>query len=165
PRTATIEATTPLRVLRIDSRDLQEFGSENPRFLAAVMMQVGRRFQIFNQAVGLYSNALEALRQHDFDLRLLDDLTTPLPELVDFTHSFRRLAEEIVERRTHREEMASAVAIQRTMLPPIALIPNCGDALDLFARMLPARDIGGDFYDYFLLDDRRLAITIGDVSG
>src|SRR5262245_33461711 len=76
PRTATIEATTPLRVLRIDSRDLQEFGSENPRFLAAVMMQVGRRFQIFNQAVGLYSNALEALRQHDLDLRLLDDLQT-----------------------------------------------------------------------------------------
>jgi phosphoserine phosphatase RsbU/P len=52
---------------------------------------------------------------------LLDDLKAPLPELVDFTHSFRRLAEEIVERRTHREEMASAVAIQRTMLPPAAV--------------------------------------------
>jgi serine phosphatase RsbU (regulator of sigma subunit) len=165
PRTATIEATTPLRVLRIDSGDLQEFGSKNPRFLAAVMMQVGRRFQTFNQAVGFYSNALQALRQHDFDLRLLDDLKAPLPELIDFTHSFRRLAEEIVERRAHREEMASAVAIQRTMLPPAGLRPRCGDALDLFAHMLPARDIGGDFYDYFLLDDRRLAITIGDVSG
>ena len=129
------------------------------------MMQVGRRFQTFNQAVGFYSNALQALRQHDFDLRLLDDLKAPLPELVDFTHSFRRLAEEIVERRAHREEMASAVAIQRTMLPPAGLRPHCGDALDLFAHMLPARDVGGDFYDYFLLDDCRLAITIGDVSG
>src|SRR5262249_34558192 len=36
PRTATIEATMPLRALRIDSGDLQKFGSENPRFLAAV---------------------------------------------------------------------------------------------------------------------------------
>ena len=165
PRTAIIEATTPLRVLRIDSADLQEFGRENPRFLAAVMMQIGRRFQTFNQAVGFYSNALQALRQHDFDLRLLDDLKAPLPELVDFAHSFRRLAEEIVERRAHRDEMASAVAIQRTMLPQAPLRPHCGDALSLFAHMLPARDIGGDFYDYFLLDDRRLAITIGDVSG
>jgi len=165
PRTATIEATMPLRALRIDSGDLQKFGSENPRFLAAVMMQVGRRFQAFNHAVGFYSNALQALRQHDFDLRLLDDLKAPLPELADFTHSFRRLAEEIVERRAHREEMASAAAIQRAMLPVAPLQPRCGAMLDLFAHMLPAREIGGDFYDYFFLDDRRLVITIGDVSG
>jgi phosphoserine phosphatase RsbU/P len=110
--------------------------------------------------LSFYCNALP-----DFDLRLLDDLKAPLPELVDFTHSFRRLAEEIVERRAHRDEMASAAAIQRTMLPPSVLRPHCGDVLNLFAHMLPARDIGGDFYDYFLLDDRRLAITIGDVSG
>jgi phosphoserine phosphatase RsbU/P len=165
PRTATVAARTPLRVLRIDGRDLQEFGSANPRFLAAVMTQVGRRFQTFNQAVGFYSNALDALRRQDFNLRLLDDLRAPLPELFDFTQSFRRLAEELVERRTHREEMANAVAIQRTMLPPAAPLLNCGDAFDLFARTLPARDVGGDFYDYFLLDDRRVAITIGDVSG
>jgi phosphoserine phosphatase RsbU/P len=165
PRTATIEATMPLRALRIDSGDLQKFGSENPQFLAAVMMQVGRRFQAFNHAVGFYSNALQALRQHDFDLRLLDDLKAPLPELVDFTHSFRRLAEEIAERRAHREEMASAAAIQRAMLPVAPLRPRCGATLDLFAHMLPAREIGGDFYDYFFLDDRRLVITIGDVSG
>lgn len=165
PRTATVEATTPLRALRIDSGDLQKFGSDNPRFLAAVMMQVGRRFQTFNHAVGFYSNALRALRQHDFDLRLLDDLKAPLPELADFTHSFRRLAEEIAERRAHREEMASAAAIQRAMLPVAPLRPRFGATLDLFAHMLPAREIGGDFYDYFFLDDRRLVITIGDVSG
>jgi CRP-like cAMP-binding protein len=165
PRTATVAATTPLRVLRIGGGDLQEFGSENPRFLAAVMTQVGRRFQTFNQAIGFYSNALDALRQHDFDLRLLDDLRAPLPELFDFAQSFCRLAEELAERRVHREEMANAVAIQRTMLPPAAALLNCGDAFDLFAHTLPARDVGGDFYDYFLLDDHRIAITIGDVSG
>ena len=62
PRTATVAATTPLRVLRVSGSDLQEFGSENPRFLAAVMTQVGRRFQTFNHAIGFYSNALDALR-------------------------------------------------------------------------------------------------------
>src|SRR5215813_8440385 len=122
------------------------------------------RFQAFNHAVGFYSNALQALRQHDFDLRLLDDLKTPLPELADFTHSFRRLAEEIAERRVYREEMASAAAIQRAMLPGAPLRPRCGATLDLFAHMLPVGEIGGDFYDYFFLDDRRLVITIGDFA-
>jgi len=164
-RTATIEATMPVRALRIDSGDLQKFGGENPTFLAAVMTQVGRRFQAFNHALGFYSNALQALRQHDFDLRLLDDLKAPLPELVDFAHSFRRLAEEITERRAHREEMASASAIQRAMLPMAPVPARRGVALDLFAHMLPAREVGGDFYDYFLLDDHRLVLTIGDVSG
>jgi phosphoserine phosphatase RsbU/P len=163
-RTATIEAAMPLRALRIESGDLQQFGSENPQFLAAVMMQVGRRFQAFNHAIGFYAHALQALRQHDFDMRLLDDLKTPPAELIDFTHSFRRLAEEIIERRAHREEMASAAAIQRTMLP--APLPSwVGATLDVFAHMLPARDVGGDFYDYFLLDDHHLAVTIGDISG
>ena len=165
PRTATIEATKQIRALRIESDDLQKFGTENPRFLARLMKQVGNRFHTFNQAIGFYSNALEALRKHNFDLRLLEDLKAPLPELVDFTHSFRRLAEEMVERRAHREEMASAAAIQRTILPSPALRPSGGAALDLFAHTLPAQDIGGDFYDHFLLEDRRLAITVGDVSG
>jgi sigma-B regulation protein RsbU (phosphoserine phosphatase) len=165
PRTATIEATMPIRALRIDSGDLQKFGDENPAFLAAVMTHIGRRFQAFNHALGFYSNALQALRQHNFDLRLLDDLKAPLPELVDFAHSFRRLAEEITERRAHREEMTSASAIQRAMLPPGPIRARRGIALDLFAHMLPAREVGGDFYDYFLLNDRRLVLTIGDVSG
>src|SRR5829696_2161905 len=50
PRTATIEATKPIRALRIDSGDLQKFGSENPRFLSGVMLQTGNRFKTFNQA-------------------------------------------------------------------------------------------------------------------
>jgi CRP-like cAMP-binding protein len=165
PRTATIEATTRVLVVRIESGVLQKFGSDHPNFLAAVMMQVGRRFQAFNKAFGLYANALKALREPGFDLHVLDDLKDPLPELVDFTHSFRCLAEEILERRTYREEISSAVAIQRAMLPTQILPSHFGVALDLFAQMLPARDVGGDFYDYFMLDERRLAITIGDVSG
>jgi sigma-B regulation protein RsbU (phosphoserine phosphatase) len=165
PRTATIEAATPLKVLRIAAAELRTFGSENPKFLAAVMRSVGRRFQTFNRAVGFYANALQALRQPDFDARLLEDLNAPLPELTDFAHSFRQLAEEIIARRSHREEMASAAAIQRTMLPPPAIPLMAGTQIDIFAQMSPARDIGGDFYDYFPLDDHHLAITVGDVSG
>jgi CRP-like cAMP-binding protein len=86
PRTATIEAAAALCAVRIGSTDLRQFGSENPGFLAAVMTQVGRRFQAFNNAIGFYSNALTALRQDDFDLRLLDELKTPPAELIDERH-------------------------------------------------------------------------------
>jgi sigma-B regulation protein RsbU (phosphoserine phosphatase) len=37
--------------------------------------------------------------------------------------------------------------------------------IDLHAEMHPAREIGGDFYDYFLVDANRLAVTVADVSG
>ena len=100
-------------------------------------MQVGNRFQTFNQAIGFYSNALQALRESTLDLRLLHDLEAPLPELVDFTHSFRRLAEEMVERRAHREEMASAAAIQRTILPSPALRPSAWTATTRWSSATP----------------------------
>lgn len=164
PRTATVRAGSALRVLRVAAPDLQAFGVENPKFLADVMRQFGRRFQAFNNAVGFYSNALQALRERDFDLRLLDELRTPPAELLDFAQSFRSLAEEIVARRAHRDEMANATAIQRSMLP--AELPRTpSGALDVFAHIVPAREVGGDFYDHFLLDEHRLAIVIGDVSG
>ncbi|MEX1055671.1 MAG: PP2C family protein-serine/threonine phosphatase, partial [Rhodothermales bacterium] len=37
--------------------------------------------------------------------------------------------------------------------------------LDLYAMMIPAQEVGGDFYDFFLIDDDRLAFVLGDVSG
>ena len=37
--------------------------------------------------------------------------------------------------------------------------------VELYARMLPARNVGGDFFDFFFLKDGRLGVVIGDVSG
>ena len=39
------------------------------------------------------------------------------------------------------------------------------DDFDIFASMTPAKEVGGDFYDFFLIDDDHLALTIADVSG
>ena len=36
---------------------------------------------------------------------------------------------------------------------------------DIYAQMIPAKDVGGDFYDFFLVDEHRLGFAIGDVSG
>jgi serine phosphatase RsbU (regulator of sigma subunit) len=74
------------------------------------------------------------------------------------------MAEQIALRQRQREELASAAAIQHAMLPD-PLPKDRQQRFDLFAAMQPAREVGGDFYDAFFLDQDRLVVTIGDVSG
>jgi serine phosphatase RsbU (regulator of sigma subunit) len=61
-------------------------------------------------------------------------------------------------------ELQAARRIQTGILPRADLLH--GDArIDLAASMTPAREVGGDLYDFFPLDDRRLFFLIGDVAG
>ncbi len=165
PRTAHVKAKTPVTAIRITAQDITQAGHAHPAFLSAALGQIGARFATFNQAVGFYSTALNALEHQEFDLRLLDDLRNPLPELANFAQSFRRLAEEIMVRQAQRREMASAAAIQRAMLPEAVDPQMLGHRADIHAHMQPAKEVGGDFYDLFLLADGRLVVTVGDVSG
>lgn len=165
PRTADVVAVDEVHVLRLPADALLTTAQAHPAFLGAVMRQLGGRFETFNRAFGFYADALNALERRDFDLGLLDDLRNPLPELVNFSHSFRRLAEAIMVREAERRELANAAAIQRAMLPEPEVAEAVRPRADLYAEMRPAKDIGGDFYDYFRLDDRHLAFSLGDVSG
>jgi serine phosphatase RsbU (regulator of sigma subunit) len=64
-----------------------------------------------------------------------------------------------------RQELDIARDIQKSILPGIfPPFPERRD-FDLFAAMLPAREVGGDFYDFFLVDERRLGFVVADVSG
>lgn len=164
-RTAHVDAATRLVAVRLGAEALAAAGHAQPGLLSAVMRQFGHRFETFNRAFGFYADALNALERQDFDLRLLDDLRNPLPEMVNFSHSFRRLAEAIMKRVAERREMANAAAIQRAMLPAPLSAEALGGRARIRAEMRPAKDVGGDFYDYFLLDDRRLVVSLGDVAG
>jgi sigma-B regulation protein RsbU (phosphoserine phosphatase) len=59
-------------------------------------------------------------------------------------------------------ELQLATKIQRSILPEI--IKGHRD-FEIGATMIPARQVSGDFYDFFLIDSRRLGLAIGDVSG
>ncbi len=62
-------------------------------------------------------------------------------------------------------ELSLATDIQAAMLPHIfPAFPDRKD-FDIFASMDPAKEVGGDFYDYFLIDDDHLCMVIADVSG
>ena len=62
-------------------------------------------------------------------------------------------------------ELNVATAIQANMLPTIFPPFPERNEFDIFASMTPAKEVGGDFYDFFLIDDDHIALVIADVSG
>ncbi|MCP3965001.1 MAG: SpoIIE family protein phosphatase [Lentisphaerae bacterium] len=97
-------------------------------------------------------------------------------ELQDLAEAFNKMSIELKERiqdfkenLTAREqidrELNVAARIQRSILPDSFPAFPDRDEIEVYAEMRPAREVGGDFFDYFFVDDKRLFFTIGDVSG
>jgi predicted permease len=72
------------------------------------------------------------------------------------------LTDRVVEQETLRRDLALAVEVQRRLLP--AACPS-GGAADFAAVSVPARSIGGDYYDFIEAGDHRIGIALADVSG
>lgn len=62
-------------------------------------------------------------------------------------------------------ELSIATVIQGSSLPTDFEAISARPEFDLYASMTPAKEVGGDFYDYFMIDDDHLALVIADVSG
>ena len=81
--------------------------------------------------------------------------------IVDYTDHLTRVT---AEKERVSTELRTASQIQESMLPHIfPAFPERED-FDLYASMTPAKEVGGDFYDFFLIDDSHLAVLIADVS-
>lgn len=63
------------------------------------------------------------------------------------------------------EELNLAKDLQLGMLPPNQPLLPEELGVELYAKLIPAREVGGDFYDYYWLDEDHLTIVMGDVSG
>ena len=107
--------------------------------------------------------------EHRLDVRTGDEIQA-LAEAFnhmtdDLKEHIRDLARVSAEKARVDGELHAATQIQASMLPhifpPYPEIAN----IDLFAIMEPAKEVGGDFYDFFLVDNRHLCVCIGDVSG
>lgn len=81
----------------------------------------------------------------------------------------RRLLERQIkdseERQRISTELDVATRIQADMLPCIFPAFPERPEFDIYATMNPAKEVGGDFYDFFMVDETHLAIVIADVSG
>lgn len=97
-------------------------------------------------------------------------------EIKDLADSFSTMYHEIgeyiakletvtAEKERIGAELDVAAKIQTSMLPCIfPPFPN-RDEFDIYATMDPAKEVGGDFYDFFMVDDDHLAFVVADVSG
>ena len=72
---------------------------------------------------------------------------------------------EEARRERIENELQLATNIQASMLPhTFPAFPGRGE-FDIYASMKPAKEVGGDFYDFFLIDDDHLGLVMADVSG
>lgn len=77
----------------------------------------------------------------------------------------KNLAAVTAEKEHIRTEIQVASKLQADMLPKAEELKGNGGRFTLAASMTPAKGVGGDFYDFFLLDADRLAVVMADVSG
>ncbi|MDR2732470.1 MAG: HAMP domain-containing protein, partial [Fibromonadaceae bacterium] len=84
---------------------------------------------------------------------------------LDLKVSIEESARERAEKERIGTELNVATQIQSSMLPCIFPAFPHRPEFDVYASMLPAKEVGGDFYDFFLIDESKLAVVIADVSG
>ncbi|MDY2594253.1 MAG: SpoIIE family protein phosphatase [Oliverpabstia sp.] len=82
--------------------------------------------------------------------------------LKQYIHDFTAV---VAEKERIGAELDIATHIQSSMLPCIFPAFPERKEIDIYATMNPAKEVGGDFYDFFMVDDRHLAIVMADVSG
>jgi sigma-B regulation protein RsbU (phosphoserine phosphatase) len=82
----------------------------------------------------------------------------------DLSRYIHDLTETTAAKERIQSELKLATDIQASLLPRIFPPFPDRDDIDLYALMDPAKEVGGDFYDFFFLDADRICLVIGDVS-
>lgn len=96
----------------------------------------------------------------------LGNLSNGFADMIDELKLHMDHLEQVTaEREKISAELSIATTIQASMLPRIFPAFPDRKEFDLYASMDPAKEVGGDFYDFFYTDDMHLAMVIADVSG
>ena len=103
------------------------------------------------------------------EVRTGDELEVLAHSIEEMDRSLKRYIKEntaiTAERERLRTELELARGIQEAMLPNIFPPFPERNEFDIYASMDPAKEVGGDFYDFFLIDEDHIALVIADVSG
>lgn len=105
---------------------------------------------------------LKDVRLHNEIGELSDDVTDLVVEIDDYVDKIQTIS---AEKERISTELSLATKIQASMVPHIfPAFPERGE-FDIYGTMKPAKAVGGDFYDFSLVDDDHLVMAIADVSG
>ncbi len=113
-------------------------------------------------AEGNFTNRIEPSKsgnEIDSIILALNDVGKKMNRYIaDLTHA-------TAEKERLSTELNVATQIQAEMLPRVFPPYENHPEVELFASMEPAKEVGGDFYDFYMLDDDHFAVVVGDVSG
>ena len=130
---------------------------------------------IMVSAYGDMGNIRQAMNCGAFDFATkpidLEDLDRTIEKAVkqlEFVHEAQQNSRELTDLHsdlTVAREIQHAILPQRFTVENTRIRPELSSRLDLFADMVAAKDVGGDFYDFFMIDHDHIGLVMADVSG
>jgi serine phosphatase RsbU (regulator of sigma subunit) len=142
PRTASVRAHGDVVLLSMSRSQLLELLQDHPQ-LASTMVHV-------------LSHRLDNTNVSTFR-----DLTEKNRQLQQAFDELKAAQELLIEKERLERELKVAAEIQMSILPDTLPLV---EGYDFGGRILPARQVGGDFYDVFILDTNKVGVVIGDVA-
>ena len=117
-------------------------------------------------AYGDMKNIRTAMNRGAFDFITkpmnFDDVAATISKTLQYIQQMKKAEEDKSKLFSLRKELEIAKTVQESILPPPAPAElKCR----ISARIIPAKEVGGDFYDFFSVDDDHLALVVADVSG
>ncbi|HBA83594.1 MAG TPA: hypothetical protein DCZ95_05815 [Verrucomicrobia bacterium] len=140
--------------------------------LAAVLLVLLFSY-VFTRPLRLLAAATKRISAGEFDHQVR---IRSRDELHDLSHSFNRmtlslkkytadLTRTTAANERYESELRFARDIQQELLPRQFPPYPGASSVEIFARMLPAREVGGDYYDFFLVDRDHMGALVADVAG
>ncbi|HKJ39147.1 MAG TPA: SpoIIE family protein phosphatase [Anaerolineales bacterium] len=142
PRTASVRGRGEVVLLSLSRQQFNNLLHKHPE-LASTMVSV-LSYRLDNTNVATFRDLTE--KNHQLQ-KAYDDL--------------KAAQEQLIEKERLERELQVAAEIQMSILPDIMPSP---DGYDFGGRILPARQVGGDFYDVFEVGENKFGVVIGDVA-
>ena len=128
---------------------------------------------MLTRPLGRLLEGVKRISDGDLDTQIAvetkDEIGTLASAFNDMTGSLKGHIEELTTVTAEKErigaELDVATKIQKDMLPSIFPVFPDQKEFAIYATMDPAKEVGGDFYDFFMIDDSHLAVVMADVSG
>lgn len=125
---------------------------------------------IMVSAYGDMDNIRSAMNKGAFDFATkpidLEDLSHSIEKAIEQIFFIRESQKEHSQLESIKNDLAIAGEIQKAILPNcFPPFPELASRVDIYASMTPAKDVGGDFYDLFQIDEELFGFVIADVSG
>ena len=125
---------------------------------------------IMVSAYGDMRNIRQAMNNGAFDFATkpidMEDLSRTIEKAIEQIHYVHESQKEHTQLVSLKEDLTTASEIQQYFLPrTFPPFPEDSDKVDIYASMEAAKEVGGDFYDFFRIDEDHIALVIADVCG